>query len=38
MSGAFPLVTAVVLAILLIGWRVVPEVVQRRRERQARYL
>ncbi|WP_127130550.1 DUF3054 domain-containing protein [Georgenia sp. SYP-B2076] len=32
-SGAFPLVTALVLAVLLIGWRVVPEVIERRRER-----
>ncbi|MFH5822362.1 DUF3054 domain-containing protein [Georgenia sp. AZ-5] len=37
-SGAFPLVTAIVLAVLLIGWRVVPEVVERRRARRARYL
>ncbi|MFD1504500.1 DUF3054 domain-containing protein [Georgenia yuyongxinii] len=38
LSGAFPLVTAAVLAVLLIGWRVVPEVLVRRRGRQARYL
>ncbi len=37
-TGAFPVVTAVVLAVLLIGWRLVPEVIQRRRERRARYL
>ena len=37
-TGAFPWVTAGVLAVLLIGWRVVPEVVERRRERRARYL
>ncbi|MHB1064555.1 MAG: DUF3054 domain-containing protein [Georgenia sp.] len=37
-SGAFPVVTAVVLAVLIIGWRVVPEVVERRREHRARYL
>ena len=38
LSGAFPLVAAGILALLLIGWRVVPEVLERRRERQARYL
>lgn len=32
-SGAFPFVTATVLAVLLIGWRVVAEVIERRRER-----
>lgn len=37
-SGAFPYVTAGVLAVLLLGWRVVPLVLERRRERQARYL
>ncbi|WP_341360454.1 DUF3054 domain-containing protein [Georgenia sp. M64] len=38
MSGAFPWVTLGVLGLLLVGWRVVPEVVERRRERRARYL
>lgn len=33
-SGAFPWVAAGVLALLLIGWRVVPEVIERRRERR----
>ncbi|MPV37502.1 DUF3054 domain-containing protein [Georgenia subflava] len=37
-SGAFPFVTAGVLALLLIGWRVVPEIKERRHEQQARYL
>ncbi|UNX54127.1 DUF3054 domain-containing protein [Georgenia sp. TF02-10] len=37
-SGAFPWVAAGVLAVLLLGWRVVPEVIERRRERRARYL
>lgn len=37
-TGAFPFVAAGVLAVLLIGWRVVPEVVERRREHRARYL
>jgi len=30
-SGAFPVVTAVVLAVLLIGWRAVPRLNRRRR-------
>lgn len=38
MSGAFPVVTVLVLGVLLVGWRVVPEVVEKRRERRARYL
>ena len=37
-SGAFPWVTLGVLGLLLVGWRVIPEVVERRRERRARYL
>lgn len=37
-SGAFPVVTAVVLAVLIVGWRVIPEIKERRHERQARYL
>lgn len=37
-SGAFPFVTAGVLAVLIVGWRVVPEIQERRHERQARYL
>ena len=38
LSGAFPWVTLGVLALLIIGWRVVLEVIERRRERRARYL
>ena len=37
-SGAFPFVTAGVLALLIIGWRVIPEVKERRHEKQARDL
>jgi hypothetical protein len=37
-SGAFPFVTAGVLALLIIGWRVIPEIKERRHEKQARYL
>ncbi|GAA4434106.1 DUF3054 domain-containing protein [Georgenia halophila] len=37
-SGAFPFVTAVVLAALLVGWRLVPWAQRRRHEKQARYL
>ena len=37
-SGAFPFVTAGVLALLIVGWRVIPELQERRHEKQARYL
>ncbi|MCK6210504.1 DUF3054 domain-containing protein [Georgenia sp. EYE_87] len=37
-SGAFPFVTAGVLAVLILGWRGVLEIKERRHERQARYL
>ncbi|GAA4288906.1 DUF3054 domain-containing protein [Georgenia daeguensis] len=37
-SGAFPVVTAAVLAVLILGWRGVLEIKERRHERQARYL
>ena len=37
-SGAFPFVTAGVLALLILGWRGILEIKERRHERQARYL
>ncbi|MFC7405126.1 DUF3054 domain-containing protein [Georgenia alba] len=35
-TGAFPVITALVLAVLLIGWRALPWVQRRRHDRQAR--